>query len=556
MKSAASVRQNESASLQVEEGELVEVIGALTRALSILERDSNDSGDSGDSEQLHRATNLLQAFKIMVSSSMLDSHDASALTTLVQRERQGLDDMDELGPPRAAYENQRGTVVDMVENLKEKAEAQLHTLRIQESNSKHANEMLSQSLRSALKTQTAELSEKKKQTATSRQQQATAQQGLNAAQEDLKMETETLSRTQQDCSVRAQQHDAERASRTEEMEAITKAKKVIQGIIDGVEPMVYPLHEVALLQMDHASIRTRDPHLDVVQHLRALAEHQHSSDLAQLAFSVSVSLSKDIHPFKKVRNLIKGMINRLESDASQDARHQIWCDMEMNENHAKKEAAEARVDTLTANLDEMTAMAATKAAEVAVTQAEISDITQSGAEATRQRASEAEHWQENKVTLKDGLSAVKEGLRILREYYDTSGQHEKAAESASVVGLLEVVESDLASAFSKMETQEDLSKVEYAKYMSQSRMEMASKLKDVEYKQRLVDKLNLERSTVAADLDSEHVRLNAVLESVKTLVPMCMSKQNTYEGRKETRQAEIQGLKEALAILSNGAESS
>merc|ERR1719223_1151513 len=105
-----------------------------------------------------------------------------------------------------------------------------------------------------------------------------------------------------------------------------------------------------------------------------------------------------------------------------------------------------------------------------------------------------------KADLEFGLDGVRKALGVLREYYGGSAasaalvqddmqqptapkQHEKASGAGnSIVGILEVVESDFAKNLATEETEEDDAEAEYQKTSQTNKITRTLKEQDVKYK--------------------------------------------------------------------------
>merc|ERR1719235_2242924 len=115
--------------------------------------------------------------------------------------------------------------------------------------------------------------------------------------------------------------------------------------------------------------------------------------------------------------------------------------------------------------------------------------------------------------------------------------------------MLEVIESDFAKNLSEVTTEEDSAAVEYEKGTMENKVSKAMKEADVKYKTKEAAALDKQVSEDSSDLEGTQTELDSVLEGSKTLRSMCVAKPETYEERKARREAEINGLKQALAIL-------
>merc|ERR1712060_1015968 len=120
----------------------------------------------------------------------------------------------------------------------------------------------------------------------------------------------------------------------------------------------------------------------------------------------------------------------------------------------------------------------------------------------------------------------------------------------SIIGILEVVESDFATNLAKEESAEATAQDAFEKMEQENKITKATKGKDIEYKTKESASLEKEIGELSSDRETASSELSAVSEYLAKLTERCVAKPETYESRKARREAEIAGLKEALAILS------
>merc|ERR1719506_1648108 len=120
---------------------------------------------------------------------------------------------------------------------------------------------------------------------------------------------------------------------------------------------------------------------------------------------------------------------------------------------------------------------------------------------------------------------------------------------SSIIGMLEVVESDFAKDLATEEAQETDAEVEYQKTTQTNKVTKTMKEQDVKYKTKEFKSLDKTISELSGDKETTSTELDAVLEYDTKIKQRCIAKPESYETRKGRREAEIQGLKEALNIL-------
>merc|ERR1719323_1369916 len=538
LEAATKIREKENADFLAEEKELSEVIDSLQRAIGILEKEMAKHGAS--MMQIRNAGSLAKTLQSLVEASTLTSADAKGIEALVQTQ-QSSDDSDAGAPDPAVYKGQSGGIIDTLGDLLEKAESQLAELRSKETASLHEFKALKQSLEDKIKYETKELAEAKQGIAASNEKKATAEGDLDMTSKNLAEDVTALSELHHECLSKAQDYEAETKSRGEELEAIATAKKVIQETTAGAADLSYGLNQVSFLQSGG---------FKAVRFLHDLAQKEKLPALAQLTMQMGAVMRTSDDPFVKVKGLIKDMIETLEKQAEADATEKAYCDKELAETNAKKDAKTTEIKKLSTQIDSMTSRAAQLKAEVAELEKSLSALAKAQAEMDKIRLEEKEEYTKAKAAMDAGIKGVQLALKGLREYYAKDKAHgANEGGGAGIIGMLEVVESDFSKGLLEMTSTEENAQGTYDQETKDNEIEKTTKEQDIKYKSE--EAAGLEKATAEATSDKSGVQeeLDAVLEYLKGIEDRCIAKPEPYEERVRRREAELKGLRDGLAIL-------
>ncbi|CAK0874379.1 unnamed protein product [Prorocentrum cordatum] len=260
--------------------------------------------------------------------------------------------------------------------------------------------------------------------------------------------------------------------------------------------------------------------------------------------------------------------------------HRLWARVATQEEklqEVKEEVADEALEALNQSSPDLTAskidVASARSAalkeDVKELQANLATLAKEQAEMDKMRSSAHANYLQAKSDLEAGLQGVRQALSVLREYYGGSGaamiqgsigdamsqpakpEYHTAASGAGsgIIGLLEVVESDFASGLASEETTESDAQTQYEKVSQENAITRTTMNQDVTYKTKEFKGLDKELSELVSDRETTNTELEAVLEYYSKIKERCIAKPETYEERKRRREAEIQGLKEALDIL-------
>merc|ERR1719409_1223384 len=546
---ATKIRETEAADFAAEEKELTEVISMLERATAILTKEMGGASML----QLKGVTNIADALSAMVQASALSSADASRLTALVQTEQDSSDTEANLGAPAAAvYEGHSSGIIGTLEGLTEKAESQLEKARKSESASLQNYQMLKQSLDDEIKFAEKDMDKAKKNLAASQEGKATAEGDLDTTSKDLAEDVATKATLHQECMNSAEEFELATKSRGEELHALATAKKVIKEATGGAAGQSY-----SFLQVERAQVNSRADlaKFEAVRFVKDLARKTKSTVLAQLASRMSSAMrfgaAAGEDPFAKVKGLIADMIATLEADAESDASHKEYCDKEMSEANAKKDDLTAESDKLSTKIAQAKAYSAKLKEESTTLQKELASMASAKSDADKLRSEEKAAYEKNSDEMKQGIKGVKTALKVLRDYYSSDAKSHAAAEGAgnSIIGLLEVCESDFTKGLTEMTADEQSAAADYDAYVKQDEIATAKKQQDVKYKNKEAAGLDKSVSELSGDLTSTGDEPSAVVSALDKLKEMCVAKAEPYAERKARRESEIAGLKEALQIL-------
>merc|ERR1719163_1539634 len=213
------------------------------------------------------------------------------------------------------------------------------------------------------------------------------------------------------------------------------------------------------------------------------------------------------------------------------------------------------IEKLTTKIDQASARSAQLKEQVAALSKALTELAASRAEATKLRQDEHAAFVKSKAELEQGIEGVKLALKVLRDYYAQKEATSDQGAGSSIIGLLEVCESDFTKGLAEAVSTEEEAARSHDQSEKDNEIDKVTKEKDVEYKTKEAAKLDKVIAETTKDRATEQAELDAVLEYLKKLEDMCVSKVETYAARKAHREAEIAGLREALNILENEAAS-
>jgi chromosome segregation ATPase len=299
--------------------------------------------------------------------------------------------------------------------------------------------------------------------------------------------------------------------------------------------------------------------------VKRLAKKEHSAALAQLASRLSAVVrygsANGDDVFAKVKSLIGDMIAKLERESQADATEKAYCDEQMAKTQAKKEELDSDIAKLTSKIDQNAAASAALKADVKELQGQLAALAKEQAEMDQIRQESHADFVQAKADLELGLNGVRKALGVLRDYYQGTAMlqqpalpehHGKSTGAAdSIIGILEVVESDFATNLAKEESAEDSAASSYEKTTQENKIRTASMEQDVKYKTQESKSRDKTVAELSSDRGSANTELAAVMEYYGQIKARCIAKPETYEARKQRREAEIAGLKQALEILEN-----
>merc|ERR1719158_2431866 len=271
------------------------------------------------------------------------------------------------------------------------------------------------------------------------------------------------------------------------------------------------------------------------------------------------------------------MIEKLIEEQAEEAEHKAWCDAEMLKTTKAKKSKLAKVDELDTRIEKGSALIDKLKEQIKMLAKELSEMDEADKQAMEMRQAENTEFLKKKEELDGALKAVTSAIKVLRDYYsgkslvqtsntasNTDSQDMSAlmqereqsheaqpagSAAASVIGLLEVAESDFTKCLEEAQSAEDAAQAEYDAMVQDNKVSRAEKMTDQKNKKAEVQRLQNMIAETKLDHKDASDELNAILEYMDKLKGSCETKAPSFEERQKRRKQEMDGLQNALAIL-------
>jgi uncharacterized phage infection (PIP) family protein YhgE len=463
-------------------------------------------------------------------------------------------------------------VQDAVGKLKARIEGKRADLEKEETDHKFAFESLAAQLDLNTEQANNEIDEKTQSKAQRLADFESFTQEVESTSATLKTDEKYFADLNVQCQTKSEEFDARQKMRAEELEAIAKAIEVMSGdtVSGAAETHLRTFVQTRSFALLRANVLAANERAAAVHRvaifLQGRAEKADSRILAKLAARVT-----ETGPFDKVVEMIKDLIQKLTTEAAEEADQKSWCDAELKSNKETRDAKTEEVNRLTARSEMLHAQIAQLTSELEELADQISELNLALKEATEARAKEKAANDKAIADAKAAIPAVRSALAVLKDFYakaskatalvqqkgpagDAPGSWDTpytgmGGSSTGVLGMLEVILADFVRLEEETSSTEAEAQASYDKFASDSTADIDAKTATSKEKEALKLSKTRDLEDTGKDLKSTQKELDAALAYHDELKPSCVDAGVSFSERAQRRQEEIESLQEALKLL-------
>eukprot|EP00440_Ansanella_granifera_P063686 gb/GFBE01069048.1/.p1 GENE.gb/GFBE01069048.1/~~gb/GFBE01069048.1/.p1 ORF type:complete len:719 (+),score=243.99 gb/GFBE01069048.1/:1-2157(+) len=570
---AETIRKDEAAVFEKAERGVAGTVDALDSALAIVGHEQRKVYKSEALVQMEQGGDAVaQALAAVVEASAISTADHERLTALLQSSQSAGSQSEEeaedaaldaaLGvqPAVTAYSSHSGGLVEVLNEVLEKAQSQLEELRKEERKKQQDHEIMMSSIKDKIKYKQRDLDRSKQEKITATKNKAAAEGDLAIHLKSMQEDESSLQDLQNSCIKKASEFEEDTKARTDEVAALGEASKMISSKLGGGNPSFLQVARNSHSEAEEVSASLGDDRTAAAaaaaRSVRRLAVRMDSPVLIELAGRLDYAAKGRKFgagdPFKKVRGLIEDMIGSLQQQAQAEAEHEAFCKTEMGITEVKSQDRQDDVERLKTVIDQSKSEVARLAEEMATLRQELSDLATTQKEMDEVRAGEKALHNKAVKENKDAIEGLKLALQSLRVYYAKMG--DGVGRGKRIVGLLEYTQSDMHMRVTMLEAEEKEAVAEYQQLTKENEISRATKQQNVDHHTKETTDLQKVISEAESDHATAKEELDALQDYMEKLKEQCIAKPEPYEERKARRAKEIQGLREALGALDGSSQ--
>jgi hypothetical protein len=574
-KEASALRAKEHADFLKRDADLGATVDMLARAHMVLKKNLNSANAAFIQTSLEKVMGTL---KSIVDASFVNLEDRQVIEALIQQSSSEDDSsLDQISESfNKPYESKSGVILDTISGMKEKAEVTRNEEQKQEMKAQHAFEMLDSSLQDEIASLKKQLDDSKKKKNRNAETKATSEGELEAVTKDLGGDEKYLADLQRECMEKADEFSQAQTERAAELKVLAEAKKILAAAGKGAALVqASPSNDLfvgpSFLQTRMATRTRTESQMQREYQTRAADYLMQEGDRIGSWVLAQVGSHIQADPFGKVKQMIQEMVEKLLEEQAEEAEHKTWCDAELTKTKKSLASKQTKMEDISTKIEKAQAMSAKLEEQVKALAGELADMDTQDQQATAMRQKEHEEFGSQKADLTAAQEATATAIKVLKSYYsgksfiqtadtsmtamsslmqERSGSDQPAGGAASsVIGLLEVAESDFSKALAEGQASEDAAQQEYDEMIQDNRVSRGEKTAD--QKAKVAEKGRLDNLVSETKLDSKDAgdELSAVMEYFDKLKGSCETKAPSFEERQARRKQEMEGLQNALAIL-------
>jgi len=262
---------------------------------------------------------------------------------------------------------------------------------------------------------------------------------------------------------------------------------------------------------------------------------------------------------RKVKEMIREMLEKLEGTQAEDMKKAEWCKREMEHSEKTKADKTSRADKVSSKKMAVDSELASLSSTTGGGKGKLAAMKDELLKATELRQQEKEKASADLVMYEEDRTVLEKALVVLHRVYGKSGSgasdgdgtgHAVSGKGSGVVGLLEMQRDNFKNMEEETEKGEKDSQADFEEMKSTSEITIMNFEKDLAFALRKETKLKEEVTRANADLASYNKEIQAVDEYIAELNQQCAVSGMSPEEKMQKRKQQLASLKEALKELS------
>jgi hypothetical protein len=553
---ATELRKKELAEFNAEEKDVLQSIGALKSAVTVLGKHNAEliQVDEGTliniavtiQDQMHRHKKLLE--------KITSARQRKEITAFIQAPS---DYFDAEPTFKQSYAPQSGAIFGILKQMKETFETNLASSQTEEMQSQTAFEDLKASKESEIQAGSDQKDTKTQELADTDSKNAQAKQDLEDTRNSLAADQKFLMNLKETCQMTDQEYEERTKTRAEEVKAISEALAILSS--DDAHDTFTSTFNFIQKSEKKSALREKAEKI-----LLKAAKKTGDPKVAMLSSRVRLD------GFQKVSDDIDGMIADLKKEKAADVKMKDFCIEALHKNEVAIEMKARDIEQLDAKIAQLTAEIEELAKAIEALQAEIAEMQVQLKRAGEDRELENQDFQNVVADQRETQKLLEAALSKLKGFYDkafvqTSARkskqpagpppppsfkkYEKSSGAGGVMGMLEQIIGEAKTMEADAIKAETDAQKAYEAFVKDTNASMEEKSRDITNKSeekaaKEVDKTNAEEDKVSA-LNEQQQNENEKADLHKS----CDFTMDNFDARQAALTQEMDGLAEAKSVL-------
>jgi len=461
------------------------------------------------------------------------------------------------------YQSASGEIFGILKTMKEQFEANLNNAQIEETADNKAYEDLKKAKEAEIAATSASLGEKEELMGQASFKKAKADQDEEDTQKILEADTVYLTQLKATCATADADYALRKKTRIEESTAVTKALAFLQS--DEAQDLFHKTFSGAASFIQKKKSQKKSSRAaNAADLLKKEAKKLNRPVLAALAVKVRIDA------FVKAKEAIQTLIDELAKQQKEEVEKKDTCTAEINSNEASTEASTRDRDEAVEKIEALTATIDTLTKEVAELKTQVADGMTAMKRAGEDRELENKDFQLIIADQRATMKVLNAALDILKGFYDKAALVQRSKEepyvagppppaafksyenqgSGGVLGAIEGVIADAKAMEADAISAESDAQQGYENFCKDTNDANDEMMRSISTKMEFKAQCESDKVETEQSRDASIETLEELANENTALHADCDYTLKNFDLRQGARSAEMEALKQALAILS------